>query len=68
MVPARILVLTQKEMGDLIVITPLLRALKRRFPGHQIWVGSRPLIREVYANNPAVSGFIDVPLSEVKRG
>jgi ADP-heptose:LPS heptosyltransferase len=67
-VPDRILILTQKEIGDLIVMTPLVRALHRHYPGHELWIASRPVAREVYAGNPAVTGFLDVTVADVKRG
>lgn len=64
----RIVILTQKEIGDLIVVTPLIRALHKNYPDHELVVASRPVAREVYAGNPAVSAFSDIALTEVKRG
>lgn len=64
----RIVILTQKEIGDLVVVTPLIRALRKNYPDHELVVASRPVAREVYAGNPAVSAFSDIALTEVKRG
>lgn len=64
----RIVLLTQKELGDLIVVTPLIRALKQNYPQSQIVIASRPVAREVYAGNPAISAFSDILLTDVKRG
>jgi len=66
--PRRIVILTQKEIGDLIVVTPLVRALKKNFPTHLLTIVSRPIAREVYAGNPYVDSHLDVSLSEVKSG
>ncbi len=66
--PRRIVILTQKEIGDLVVVTALIRALHKNFPGHELIVASRPVVREVYANNTAISGFVNIQLADVKKG
>lgn len=37
-----LLVLQLQRMGDLILTFPLLLALKKRWPGHPIWVAAEP--------------------------
>lgn len=49
-------------------MTPLIRGLHHGFPGYEIWVGSRSIAREVYANHPAITGFLAVPVADIKRG
>lgn len=66
--PQRIVILTQKEIGDLIVVTPLIRALRHAYRHSDIFIVSRPVAREIYAGNPAITGFSDVMLAKVKRG
>lgn len=60
----RIVILTQKEIGDLIVMTPLIRALK----GNYVIVASRPVAREVYAGNPHIAENVDIEVTKVKKG
>lgn len=52
--PASILVIRRDNIGDLICTTPLLRALRRRFPSARIDALVNSYNRPVLANNPDV--------------
>jgi heptosyltransferase-2 len=52
--PRRIFVLRNNDIGDLLVVTPLFEALKRRFPQAEIGVGVGSWNRAVLENNPWV--------------
>lgn len=51
----RILVVERLFFGDLIVITPVLRALKQRFPEAEIDVLVQPSMVDVLSGNPNIS-------------
>ncbi|UCH85450.1 MAG: glycosyltransferase family 9 protein [Candidatus Latescibacterota bacterium] len=53
--PKRILVIRQhNQMGDMLLATPALRAVKSSFPGAELSVVSAPINRGVLLNNPDV--------------
>jgi heptosyltransferase-2 len=54
----RILVIQTAFMGDAVLITPLLRALKRIFPRSDIDVLAIPQTRELFRYHPAVHGIM----------
>ena len=58
--PERIFVLRNNDIGDLLVITPLFEALKRTFPDAGIFVGIGSWNSEVLLGNPHVSGIVEV--------
>ena len=58
--PNKIFVLRNNDIGDLLVITPLFEALKRRFPKAEILVGVGSWNRGVLAENPHVSKILEV--------
>lgn len=58
--PKKILVLRNNDIGDLLVVTPLFDALKRRFPKAEILAGIGSWNREVLAGNPYVSRIVEV--------
>lgn len=58
--PTAILVLRNNDIGDLLVITPLFEALKRRFPHAAITAGIGDWNRAVLENNPWVSNIAAV--------
>ena len=58
--PKRIFVLRNNDIGDLLVITPLFEALRRRFPGTEILAGVGSWNKEVLAGNPHVSRTLEV--------
>lgn len=47
--------------GDLLLLTPALRALKRAHPGCKVTVCTMPRYREVLAGNPCVDAFAEFP-------
>jgi ADP-heptose:LPS heptosyltransferase len=59
-VPESIFVLRNNDLGDLLVITPLFEALRRRFPAARIVAGIGDWGREVLRHNPHVSEVVAV--------
>jgi heptosyltransferase-2 len=58
--PRAILVLRNNDIGDLIVVTPLFEALRRRYPDARIAAGIGDWNRAVLANNPFVDDILPV--------
>jgi len=54
----RILVIELLYIGDVIVITPALRALKKKFPGAKIDVILRPSMKDVLSGNPNIDKIL----------
>jgi lipopolysaccharide heptosyltransferase II len=57
----RVLVLNRNNIGDCLLTTPLLRALKRRFPAARISVAIPEARRDLLATNPHVDEIIVRP-------
>jgi len=57
----RILVLNRNRIGDCLLTTPLLRALKRGFPGAELEVAIPESNRDLLATNPHVDRIIVRP-------
>jgi heptosyltransferase-2 len=58
MSPGAILVVQTAFPGDLLLTTPLLRAVHERWPDAALWVLSRPVGLDLLAGNPAVTGVL----------
>jgi ADP-heptose:LPS heptosyltransferase len=58
--PRAIFVLRNNDVGDLLVVTPLFEALRRRFPGALIAAGVGDWNREVLRLNPHLSEVLPV--------
>lgn len=58
--PKRIFVLRNNDIGDLLIVTPLFEALKRRFPKATLTVGVGDWNRPVLENNPYVDEVVSV--------
>ena len=58
--PRSIFVLRNNDIGDLLVVTPLFEALRRRFPSARIVAGVGDWNRAVLANNPHVDEVMSV--------
>src|SRR3984957_10758701 len=58
--PRKIFVLRNNNIGDLIVVTPVFDALRRRFPDAEILAGIGSWNREVLIGNPFVSRLIEI--------
>jgi ADP-heptose:LPS heptosyltransferase len=58
--PRSIFVLRNNDLGDLLAITPLFEALRRRFPGARIAAGVGDWSREVLRLNPHLSEVLPV--------
>jgi len=61
--PASIFVLRNNDLGDLLVVTPLFEALKRRFPKTHLGVGIGPWNADILAGNPYIDEvlFVSAP-------
>jgi ADP-heptose:LPS heptosyltransferase len=60
----KVLVHRSGGIGDLLLMTPALRAYKRRFPKARIFVCTVPKLRPVLEGNPDVEGFVEWPPKE----
>jgi len=58
--PRSIFVLRNNDIGDLLIITPLFEALRRRFPSARLTAGIGDWNRDVLANNPYVTDVLPV--------
>jgi len=58
--PASIFVLRNNDIGDLLAITPLFDALRRRFPNARLTAGIGDWNRDILANNPYVTDVLPV--------
>jgi ADP-heptose:LPS heptosyltransferase len=58
--PRSIFVLRNNDIGDLLAVTPLFEALRRRFPGARISAGVGDWNREVLRLNPHLSEVLPV--------
>ena len=58
--PRSIFVLRNNDIGDLLVITPLFKALRTRFPHARICAGVRTSSRDVLLHNPNVDEVLTV--------
>ena len=58
----RILVIEPWNIGDVVLVTPFLSALRDRFPGARISLLARPYARELLANTGLIDEVIDAEL------
>jgi heptosyltransferase II len=63
----RILVLNRNHIGDCILTTPMLRALKRRFPRAQLTVSVPAANRDLVVTNPHVDEILIRPETQTLR-
>ncbi|HEX5631925.1 MAG TPA: glycosyltransferase family 9 protein, partial [Gemmatimonadales bacterium] len=56
--PPRILLVRLSAMGDVLLTTPLLRALRRRHPDAEIQYCTRPAFAPLLADHPALNGLV----------
>jgi len=67
----KLLVLRLSSMGDVVLTTPFLRALRRRFPEAEVHFLTKPLYADLVATHPAVDRVIpfdaSLPLSQTGR-
>ena len=54
----KILIIRPEMIGDTILLTPLISALKNKYPASQIFLLMRPGMEEIVKNNPEVAGVI----------
>jgi ADP-heptose:LPS heptosyltransferase len=60
----RILICRCGALGDLLMLTPTLREIRRRWPLSHVTVACFPRYRDVLLNNPHIDSFVDYPLEE----
>ena len=63
----RILVVELLYIGDLIAITPTLRALKKRFPHAEITLMTLPKMKDVVSGNPNVDKIISYSKRDIRE-
>lgn len=66
--PQRILVIKPDHLGDVLLLTPALAALRQRFPQAQITVLLGPWATRLLAGNPAVDTLLTCPFPGFVRG
>ena len=54
----RLLIVHRMRIGDAVVITPLLRALKKRFTGAALTLVVPPLVSDLFRRDPAVDHLV----------
>ncbi len=57
--PRRILVVRTDRVGDVVLATPLIRALRRAFPAAHLAAMVRPYARDVLAGNPHLDEIVE---------
>lgn len=68
----KILLIRPEMMGDTILLTPIISAIKNQYPESKVYLLLKPGMEEIVKNNPKVSGWIlskdfSALLKEVKR-
>jgi len=66
--PKRILVVRLSSIGDIILMTPLLRNLRRHFPGAQIDVATKVAFGDLLRHHPAIDHLYQVVPEEGAAG
>ncbi len=56
----KIFILRNNDLGDVLVLTPLLEALKKRFPKGELIVGVGPWARAILEGNPHVDQILPI--------
>jgi len=56
----KLLFVRGRGMGDLLMCTPAIRELKRRYSNLELWVACDEEFFELFYNNPNVNGWIDI--------
>lgn len=59
--PRRVLARIPNWVGDVVMTTPALRALKKGLPEAEIWVEGKPHMASILADLPYVDHFLDDP-------
>ncbi len=65
--PPRILLLRPDHLGDLLLTTPVLQALKQQAPGAHITIMVGPWSSEVVARHPAIDHVMTCPFPSFQR-
>lgn len=64
----RILVIQPDHIGDVLLATPMVRALRRRFPDSKIDILVGSWAEEIVAHNPDIDDVIVLNFNQFKRG
>lgn len=59
--PRSLFVLRNNDLGDVLAVTPLFEALRRRFPQTHLAVGVGPWSQPLLSNNPHINEVISLP-------
>src|SRR5450432_2979484 len=65
--PPRILIIRPDHLGDLVLATPVLNALKEHAPDAHITMMVGPWSREVVARHPAIDAILTCPFPGFQR-
>ena len=59
--PKSIFILRNNDLGDFVLITPLLRELKKKLPNAKVYLGLGPWTSSLTENNPYIDELIPCP-------
>lgn len=65
--PARVLVLRFSALGDVLLTTPALEALRAAWPAAQLWVATKARFAPLLERHPAVTGVVGLAPGEGVR-
>ncbi len=66
--PGKILIIRLSSLGDIVVLTPIFKSLRKRFPEAQIDFLVKKEFKSIVAENPYLSNVITFDISERLRG
>ncbi len=66
--PESILVRSTNWVGDAVMLTPSLEAIRRRFPQSRISILTKPWVRDIFRHNPHIDAIIDYQDPGIHKG
>lgn len=65
--PKKVLVVQTAKLGDMVCTTPMLRAIKNKYPRCEVWVMGEPLNQEILNGNPDMNGYLLMDLNKTSQ-